>query len=182
MSTLRKRQRLSEESLSKNAHMSRSTLRHIEAHESNIRLESIASVANALNLQLDLLVSPSECKSELSTVGIGFHIIHDGPSSWKIHLFNLVDHFRQTLDPRLLLLPPPLALEFKFQALIASVVCILCKEAGMDTPQWAKKRYYLEKPWFVSETEALKASALIESPIYFRNNNLFVLSNFLERA
>ncbi len=180
--TLRKRQRFSESTFSKEAHMSRSTLRHIEAHEANIRLESIASVANALNLELDLIAGPSECKSELSTVGVSFHVISDGPASWKIHFFNLVDQFRQTLDPKLLLLPPPLELPFKLRALLASIVWTLCDETHIDAPRWAKKRYFLETPWFVSETDALKASALVESPIYFRQNNIFVLSNFLERA
>jgi len=162
--------------------MSRSTLRHIEAHDPHIRLESLASAALALNLELGLLISPSECQSELSTVGVGFQVIHDGPQSWKIHFFNLVDQFRKTLDPRLVLLPPPFALEFKLRALLASIVGMLCHEVRMDAPGWAKKKYYLEKPWFISEIEALKASALVESPTYFRRNNIFVLNNFLERA
>lgn len=181
LSTLRRKERISEERFSRNAEISRSTLRHIEAHEPNIRLESIASAANALNLELNVLAVPPECQSELSTVGVGFCILRDGPSSWKIHFFNLVDHFRQTLDPRLLLLPPPSALPLQFQALLASMVWMLCDEAGIDAPGWAKKRYYLEKPWFVAEVEALKASALVESPVYFRRNNIFVLGNFLER-
>lgn len=182
LTTLRKKQRLSEESLSKSALISRTTLRHVEAHESDIRLGSIASAAHALNLELNVLVSPDECKPELSTVGVGFHVIQDGPPSWKIHFFNFIDQFRQTLDPRLLLLPPPSGLPFKLKALMASIVQTLCNEARMDAPGWAKKRYYLKKPWFVSETEALKASALVESPLYFRQNNIFVLENFLQRA
>ena len=182
ITSLRKRLRFSESNLSKQADISRSTLRHIEAHEANIRLESIASVAHALNLELDLVASPSECKSELSTVGVSFHVIQDGPSSWKIHFFNLVDQFRQTLNPKLVLLPPPEALPFNLRALLASIVWTLCDEARIDAPHWAQKRYFLEIPWFVSETDSLKASALIESPICFRHNNIFVLSNFLERA
>jgi hypothetical protein len=40
----------------------------------------------------------------------------------------------------------------------------------------------LSEPWFVSGMENLKASALLESPLPFRRNNVFVLGNFLSRA
>lgn len=179
---MRKRKRISEESLSQDARLSRSTLRHIEARRPNIRLESVASAAHALNLGLTVLASPLECQSELSTVGVGYRVIQDGSQLWKVHFFNLVDEFRRTLDPRLFLLPPPSRLEFRLKALLASIVWMLCEEVGMDAPDWAKKRYFLEKPWFVSETESLKAVAVVESPVYFRQNNIFVLGNFLERA
>lgn len=178
----RKKLHLSEEAVSKNSSISRSTLRHIESHKPNVRLESIGLVSNALDLDFYVLACPSQCESDLSTLGIGFQILRDGFSSWKIYFFNFVDEFRRTLDPRLLLLPPPSALEFRLRALIASTVRALCDEAKIDAPGWAKKRYFLKEPWFVSETESLKASALLESPIYFRENNIFVLSNFLERA
>ncbi|MBI2646303.1 MAG: helix-turn-helix transcriptional regulator, partial [Deltaproteobacteria bacterium] len=177
-----KKLHLSEDALSKNSSLSRSTLRHIESHQSNVRLANIDSVAQALNLDLYLLACPSQGESDLSTVGIGFQIFQEGFSSWKIHFFNFVDEFRRTHDPRLLLLPPPSTLELKLQALIASTVRVLCDEAKIDAPSWAKKRYFLKEPWFISETENLKASALLESPLYFRENNIFVLSNFLERA
>ena len=178
----RKKLHLSEEELSRTADISRSTLRHIESHHPNIRLESIGLVAEALNLDLYILASPSQSESDLSTVGIGFQILQEGFPFWKIHFFNFVDEFRRTFDPRLLLLPPPTALELKLQALIAATVRTLCDEAKIDAPSWAKKRYFLKEPWFVSETESLKASALLESPVYFRENNIFILSNFLERA
>jgi len=142
----------------------------------------VAAAASALNLELDVLLCPAECQSDLSTVGVGYQVIHDGSLSWKIHFFNFVDEFRRTLDPRLILLPPSTALELKLRALLASIVWMLCEEVQMDAPSWAQKRYDLPQPWFVSEIESLKASALVESPVYFRQNNIFVLSNFLERA
>jgi hypothetical protein len=40
----------------------------------------------------------------------------------------------------------------------------------------------LPAPWFVAGVENLKASALVESPVQFRRNNVFVLGNFLARA
>ena len=94
----------------------------------------------------------------------------------------LVDGFRRTLDPRLLLLPPPPGLPAELHALLASVVLALCWEAGIDPPSWARVRRFLPRPFFPSETESLKASALVESPLAFRRNNIYVLDNFLERA
>lgn len=40
----------------------------------------------------------------------------------------------------------------------------------------------LPEPWFVAGVENLKATALVESPLPFRRNNIFVLGNFLSRA
>ncbi len=121
-------------------------------------------------------------QSELSTVGVAMSVLNDGKNSWKIHFMNFVDEFRRTLDTRLLLLPPPNSLSIELRALLSSIVLMLCEEAEVAAPQWARKRVDLERPWFVSETESLKASALLESPLAFRRNNIFVLSNFLERA
>ena len=49
-------------------------------------------------------------------------------------------------------------------------------------PQWTAAVGCLDRPWFVSGFESLKASALVESPVPFRSRNVFVLANFLERA
>ncbi|OGQ13879.1 MAG: hypothetical protein A3B70_00755 [Deltaproteobacteria bacterium RIFCSPHIGHO2_02_FULL_40_11] len=179
---LRKQKHMSEAQMAKQAHVSRITLRHVEAAHPNLELQSIASVAHTLNLELNVMACPDTCTPELSTLGIGYQVIKDGFSSWKIHFFNFVDHFRKTLDPRLILLPPPHILDPKLKALLASMVQTLCQEVQMNAPTWAKKRFMLKTPWFVSESEALKASAILESPIYFRKNNIFVLKNFLERA
>jgi len=52
----------------------------------------------------------------------------------------------------------------------------------MHAPDWAQKDHCLPEPWFVAEMESLKASALVESPAYYKKNNIFVLENFLKRA
>jgi hypothetical protein len=68
------------------------------------------------------------------------------------------------------------------RALINSTACALAKELGEAPPWWAVHPMVLAEPWFVSGMESLKASALLESPIPFRRNNVFVLGNFLSRA
>lgn len=57
---------------------------------------------------------------------------------------------------------------------MASVCCALCQEVGILAPEWAAKIYFFPEPWFLSEVEFLKAMLIIESPIYFRRNNIFV--------
>jgi hypothetical protein len=66
--------------------------------------------------------------------------------------------------------------------LSASIVDALCHEQGVEAPDWPSAVGVLPDPWFVSGTENLKASALLESPVRFRRRNIFVLSNFLSRA
>ena len=58
----------------------------------------------------------------------------------------------------------------------------LATECGRGAPPWTSGVGPLDRPWFVSGYESLKASALAESPAPFRSRNVFVLANFLERA
>lgn len=67
-------------------------------------------------------------------------------------------------------------------ALLNATACALAAEMNIEPPEWAKDAVVLATPWFVSGIERLKATALLESPIYFRRNNIFVLGNFLSRA
>ncbi|RIL10041.1 MAG: hypothetical protein DCC75_05205, partial [Proteobacteria bacterium] len=133
--------------------------------------------------KVNVVLTPKKrCFSEYSTIAVAMKVQQAGFESWKLHFMELVDEFRRTLDARLILLPPPKDLEARLTALLASIVRTLCFEAKMDTPEWAARRYFLESPWFVSGIEALKASALLESPMAFRTNNIFVQDNFLSRA
>jgi hypothetical protein len=68
------------------------------------------------------------------------------------------------------------------RALLNSTACALAAELGDAPPWWAMRPLLLPEPWFVAGVENLKASALVESPIQFRRNNIFVLGNFLSRA
>lgn len=100
--------------------------------------------------------------------------------TWKGELFNLVDAYRRHPHPALVDAPPRCG--GRFEALLASVVETLAEEQGQNVPTWAARVPPLESPWFVSGTENLKASALLESPVHFRKRKIFVLSNFLQRA
>ncbi len=167
------------------AGISRITWRSVTCGSKVVKVDSLLAVANALELDVTILgnsrATSANFAADCSTIGVSYLVLRDGNSSWKIHYMNLVDEFRRTLDPRLILLPPPAELSVDLKAMLAGIVQSLCDELAIDSPPWSLRRYDLEKPWFVSETESLKASAILESPLAFRRNQIFVGSNFLQR-
>ena len=158
------------------------TLRNIELNQGNLTLQSLSAVAQQNDRTLGVLFFPDRCASASSSVAVSMNVITDGFESWKIHFFELVDEFRRTLDPRLTLLPPVSQLDARLRALLSSIALDLANEAEMDPPDWAQKPYFLDLPWFPAGAESLKASALVESPVFYRKNNIFVLENFLRRT
>ena len=173
---------LTEETVCEKSGLSRVTLRTAEQGRGNLTLESLNALASAFDRNLVVLLYPKDSLSEFSVVACSMKVVSDGAGSWKGHYMDLVDEFRRTLDPRLLLLPPVSKLDLKLKALLASIVLDLSSEAKIDPPSWAENNYFLETPWFLSESDSLKASALIESPVFYRKNNIFILENFLKRA
>lgn len=109
-------------------------------------------------------------------------MIQGGFASWPLHLFDAVDSFRGPCGVEIVQAPPVLGLDARLGALIASTVESLCDEASAGSPSWCRGVEPLDRPWFVSGVENLKASALIESSAFYRRRNIFVLANFLERA
>jgi hypothetical protein len=180
---LRRALTLSERAVTLRSGLSRGAVRQLEKPSTgNVTMNSISQFATLLKKDVEVLVSSHDVLSEYSTVVIALKIARDGFDSWKIHLFDFVDEFRRTVDARLIILPPPSGTELKIAALIASTVRALCEEVSIDTPSWALRRRFLPKPWFVAEMNSLKASAILEAPLPFRANNIFVHDNFLARA
>ena len=176
--------KLSEREVAHQSGVSRMTLRSVELGSEKLSLQSCGLVAQSLAQEMALITWPhdGEMHSEYTTVAVGMKVQQSGFESWKLHFFELVDEFRRTLDPRLILLPPPLNLDSRLRALLASITLSLCDEAEFDAPNWASRSHYLDHPWFISGVENLRAMAILESPVYFRKNNIFVLENFLRRA
>jgi transcriptional regulator with XRE-family HTH domain len=179
---LRLRAGYSEREVATQAGVARLSVRHVEQGQATLSLQTISSLAQSLGREVSLLACDESCASEFSTACVSMKVHLEKGDSWKIHFFNLVDEFRRQLNPELLILPPIQALDEKAKALLASMCLELCAEAGMDAPSWAQKTYYLKDPYFPSRSEALKASAILESPLNFRKNNIFVLSNFMRRV
>lgn len=173
---------LSERSLALKSALSRLTIRSLIAGKQDTRLSSLDAVAENLGYSLYLVPAHPDTQTDCSIQAIGYRILQEGEPSWKIHLMDFVDEFRRNFDARLILLPPPPGLSRKIEALMRSTVYFVCVEARIDPPQWSLKALRLDRPWFVSESEALKPMMILESPLPFRRNNIFVGENFLDRA
>jgi transcriptional regulator with XRE-family HTH domain len=180
--SLRLAKGLSERSLADAAHISRQCLRQLSGQGGNITLRKLSALAAFFGREIEIVAAPVSAPSEHSTVAAAYQVERDGFESWKIHFMDLADEFRRSLDPRLVMLPPHRGFDRRLTALLASLVRRLCEEQELPTPEWARQRYFLECPWFVSGMESLKASALLESPLAFRSNNIFVQRNFAERV
>lgn len=182
LKALMKQTESSERSLCKMIGIARGSLRQLLVFKSSLKLMTINQVAQYFKQNVFLLTYPQGHTPISSTLAISYKISHDGFDSWKIHLMDMVDEFRKTLDTRLIVLPPAPESSMKIQALIAATVITLSEEVNVPIPDWTLKTRSLDAPWFLSEVESLKAFALLESPFGFRSKNIFVQENFLKRA
>ncbi len=83
--------------------------------------------------------------------------------------------------------PPLLAGQFPegptADAYLAAVAVHLSRSLGEIPPAWTRgTSRFLRCPWFANPGAALRATLLLESPAAFRERNLFVSENALERA
>jgi len=184
LSEVRKQRDISQRALAKRATVSFRGLQLLEKGGHNWEVMTVTRVAAALNLPgqgVDLVVDRFLRMLPDSISEISIRMLLDGFDSWKTHLFDFVDAYRATAKNELLE-PPAYGLDARLQALCASTVEALCAEKGRKAPAWCTGVPSLPSPWFVSGIENLKAMSLVESPVWFRSRNIFVLGNFLNRA
>lgn len=180
----REQRGLSQRRLGKLARISYKSIQLLESGKHDPRVSTLQSVARALGYPPDTVQHRLESLFTLpsdSVAVISERIAMVSEDAWKTWLFNFVDAFRRTKDPRYVEVPPVSEVSDRMRALLASTVETLCEELGIPTPWWCLGVTCLPIPWFVSGVENLKVSALIESPIHFRKRNIFVLGNFLDR-
>lgn len=157
----------------------------LEAPGHDPRLSSLEHVTEALGLPRSsvshavsgVLEEPTE-----SLFCASLRILEDGERSWRWHLMDCVDAVRRSGTVAALETPPAVELPAGLRALTAAIAETLAAECETGAPRWTGGVGPLDRPWFVSGYESLKASALIESPVPFRSRNVFVLANFLERV
>ena len=184
LAEVRKRRDISQRALAKRAAVSFRGLQLLEKRGHNWEVMTVARVAEALNLPgqgVDLVVDRFLRMLPDSIPEISIRMLLNGFDSWKTNLFDFVDAFRASVRNELLE-PPAYGLDARLQALCASTVEALCAEKGRNAPAWCAGVPSLSYPWFVSGIENLKAMSLVESPVWFRSRNIFVLGNFLNRA
>ena len=107
--------------------------------------------------------------------------VMQNPIQWRIPLMDFVDDFRQHRNIDALRVPFT-AVDPALDALLASTAQALCREMGLEAPDWIELVPATPTAWFVSGFDSLRAIALAESPLDFRLRKIFVLENFLSRA
>ena len=175
----------SQRTLAQRAGVSFRCVQQLEEPDHNWRVESMRRIGNALMLPEGGLRYYCERYLSLtqdSIEDISLRIYSEGVDSWRVHLFDFVDRFRRTRARQLIKHPPISDLPPRIQSLIASTVEVLCDECGQSPPAWCRGIIALDRPWFVSGVENLKAMSLVESPVAFRSRNIFVLGNFMDRV
>ena len=173
---------ISQRALARKAEVSYKAIQLIEAGH-DVRLSTLNKIA--LGLDYPSIYTYTEHFFELpadSVYHTSCRIVADGVDSWKIHVFDFVDSFRARPCSTFVKRGPTESLGVRLAALYCAVAASLCRELNISVPHWCNAFPPLEKPWFVSGVENLKAFALIESPVEFRARNIFVLNNFLDRA
>ncbi|MCC6273539.1 MAG: helix-turn-helix transcriptional regulator [Deltaproteobacteria bacterium] len=186
LKNIRRQRGISQRRLAARAGTSFKTLQLLETEGKDCRLSTLESLATGLGYPQEMLSNHLAQFWELpvDSVAVASYSMQGGvPAPWRLPFFNFVDAFRKAKDPAALVRNPPLpATPRPLQALLASTVEALCTEAKIPVPDWCEGIPILDRPWFVSEVENLKASALVESLAHFRKRNIFVLENFLSRA
>lgn len=188
MTSLKKARRergLSQRGLAQLAGAPFRTIQLLEKGGHDPRLSTIQKIALGLGLPRSalekmltrLLETPPD-----SVVFTSRQIEEEGEDRWKTRFFNFVDAFRKHPTGRFVQDPPDQETSPRIQALLASTVETLCEETGTKIPAWCESVPPLSHPWFVSGIENLKATAIVESPVRFRQRNIFVLDNFLRRV
>ncbi len=185
LSTIRQAQGLSQRGLAALAKVSFRTVQMLESGQTDPRLSTLNRVFAALGVGTDVVTSEIEhllADGPASVHTVSRRICQDGEGSWKLWLFEFVDGFRRQPGAGLIKCPPVACASERIKNLFAATVETLCVKSGLDVPWWCSGIAPLAMPWFVAGLESLKASALVESPVHFRQRNIFVLANFLERA
>lgn len=165
------------------AGVSYKTIQLIEGGSHNVSFSTLEALATALGYPTHAIAHAIDTIFDQPPESVLFTSIwmtHE-KKDWRISFFNFVDAFRRDRDTRYVSTPPSSQLSPQLAALLASAVESLCVELELPTPIWCDSIPPLPTPWFVADIENLKATALLESPVWFRKRNIFVLANFLER-
>ena len=160
------------------------TIQLMESGAHDPKLSTLQQIATSLGYPKKIIEKTLAAIFEQpvdSIATVSEKILSEGKDSWKIWLFNFVDAFRKYKDPLYVDAPPVQGLPNRINALIASTVEALCEELKMQAPPWCDTVSALQDPWFVAGAQNLKAMSIMESPLYFRKRNIFVLDNFLSR-
>ncbi len=176
---------VSQRQLAAQAKLSFRTIQLLESGRHDAKLSTLSAVTKALGYSPGIIQHRIESifSEPIDSIAImSERLAIEGEKNWKHLLFEFVDAFRHHKDMQYVATAPTQGASPKIAALVASTVEALCVELHIKTPPWCAAIPALPVPWFVSGVENLKASALLESPVWFRRRNIFVFENFLNRS
>jgi len=102
---------------------------------------------------------------------------------WEIAFFDFVDSYRKSDQKEAMIVETPVSTgNDRLDSLLKSMVLYLCDETNIQPISWAEEDGWLEHPWFVCGLSRLYSFSLVETPVRFKQNNIFVLSNFMDRV
>lgn len=101
-------------------------------------------------------------------------------------ILQFVDDFRGS-SPQgrtsLIVDPPQLIGDNRYDAALAALVEHLCAEAALAVPRWTSQPERFAEPWwFVAGIPDYEAAALRDSPISFKRHGVFLTARALQRV
>jgi hypothetical protein len=101
----------------------------------------------------------------------------------KRHVFTFINHFRwegNAYERLKMVSDEPTGVSADVKALVASLVEYLCRESGLETPEWAKDAPPASKAVYLTSDDVYMIWAIRDAPVVFKKRMVFISENVLK--